>query len=376
MPDCRAGGKVASKKDYYETLGISKGASDDEIKRAYRKLAKQYHPDNNPGNAESEDKFKEVGEAYQVLSDKEKRAAYDQFGHSAFEQGGASGGYGFGGFDFGGFDASEIFEQFFGGGSSRRNGPRRGADTHVNVTITFEEAFTGTKKEIQVGLMENCEECGGSGAKSGTVAENCKHCNGTGQERILQQTVFGTVTQVRTCRSCNGEGKIIREKCSTCSGKGKVRKNKTLTVNIPKGIDNGQSIALQGKGDPGQKGGPYGDMIVTVNVMPHKLFTRRDNNLYIEVPITFVQATLGSEISIPTMTGEEKYSIKSGTQTGTVFSMKGKGMPYVRNERIVGDLIVTLKVSVPTSLSDKQRAALLNFAEEMGDEYKIGRAHV
>jgi molecular chaperone DnaJ len=221
--------------------------------------------------------------------------------------------------------------------------------------------------------METCDTCNGTGAKPGTVAENCKHCNGTGQERILQQTVFGTVTQVRTCRVCNGQGKIIKEKCPTCFGKGKVRRNKSLNITIPKGIDNGQSIVLQGKGDPGEKGGPNGDMVITVTVMPHKLFTRRESNLYLEIPISFVQATLGGDITIPTMASEEKYTIKAGTQTGTVFSMRGKGMPNVRNEKIVGDLIVTLKVSVPTSITDKQRSALLAFSEEMGDDYNYSK---
>ena len=243
---------MASKKDYYETLGVSKSASDDEIKKAYRRLAKKYHPDANPDNKEAEDMFKAVGEAYDVLSDSKKRAAYDQFGHSAFDQMGG-GGYSYGG----GFDASDIFEQFFGDGfdsifggrgGGSRNAPRRGADVQISLTITFEEAFFGTTKDIQVGLMETCSTCKGSGAKPGTIPESCKHCNGTGQERIMQQTMFGTMTQVRTCRVCNGEGKIIKDKCTTCNGKGKLRKNKTLQVVIPKGIDNGQIIKLQGKG--------------------------------------------------------------------------------------------------------------------------------
>ncbi len=366
---------MSEKRDYYEILGVSKTATDDELKKAYRRAAKKYHPDANPNDPTASDKFKEVSEAYAILSDSQKRAAYDQYGHAAFEQGGMGGGGGFGGFDF-----NDIFESVFGGGGDifgdlfgggrRRNGPRRGEDIHTTLTIKFEDAFFGTEREIRVSANEDCNECSGSGAKPGTTAESCRHCNGSGQERVLQQTMFGTMTSVRTCSVCRGEGKIIKEPCQSCRGTGKVRKTKTLQVTIPRGIDNGQTIRLSGRGEPGQKGGPSGDLLITVYVQAHKIFTRRENNLYVEVPITFVQAALGNEIVIPTMETEEKYTVKPGTQTGTVFTLKGKGVPSVRNNKVVGDLIVTLKVTVPTTLTDSQKAKLKEFADEMGEDYK------
>ncbi len=365
---------MAEKRDYYETLGVSKGASEDEIKKAYRKQAKKYHPDANPDNQEAEAKFKEVSEAYSVLSDPQKKAAYDQYGHAAFQQGGGGGG----GF-YGGFEMGDIFESIFGdsgfsdifggGGGRRRQGPRRGSDVHTSLNINFEEAFFGTSKEITLPMNETCGTCNGTGAKPGTLAESCKHCGGSGQERILQQTMFGTMTSVRTCAVCRGEGKIIKEPCTTCRGEGRVRRNKALEVNIPKGIDNGQSIRLSGKGEAGEKGGPYGDLLISINVLPHKVFVRKGSNIYLDMPITFVQAALGDEITIPTLEEQVKYTIKPGTQPGAQHVIKGKGFANVKNPKILGDLVVTLNVMVPTTLNEKQKQHLKAFAESMGEEY-------
>ena len=364
---------MANKTDYYETLGISKGAGEEEIKKAYRKMAKKYHPDANPGDTVAEAKFKEVSEAYEVLSDDKKRQAYDRFGHSAFDQsaGGGAGGFYSGGMNF---DMNDIFETVFGGdifGSSRRrSGPRRGADLQTSLKITFDEAFFGVEKEVQISAHEACEPCKGTGSKPGTAAESCKQCGGSGQERVQQQTLFGTMTSVRTCSLCNGDGKIIRNPCQTCKGTAKVRKTKTFQVAVPKGIDSGQSIRLSGRGEPGEKGGPTGDLLVTVYVGSHSVFKRKGDDLYLDVPITFVQAALGYDITIPTMTEPERYTVKAGTQTGTVVTIKGKGMPNVRNPRNSGNIIATLKISVPTNLNDKQKQLLRDFAEEMGEDYK------
>jgi len=361
-----------NKRDYYEVLGISKGASDDEIKKSYRKMAKKYHPDANPDNAEAEAKFKEASEAYEVLSDAQKKAQYDQFGHSAF------GGPGGGGYTYSGqgFDMGDIFESFFGDGFSdifgggrggRRRGPARGADVRANISITFEESFFGATKSITIPVSENCDVCGGSGAKPGTFAETCKHCNGSGQERYQQQSIFGTVTSVRTCHVCRGEGKVIRDPCTKCSGRGKVRRSKTFEVNIPGGIDNGQSIRLGGKGEPGDKGGENGDLLVAVSIMPHAHFRRRDMNIYLDIPISFTKLALGAEVDIPTMGGVEKHTVKAGTQTGTTITLKGKGFPSVRNARVSGDLYATLNVQVPTKLSEAQKEHLRAFASESGE---------
>ena len=361
---------MADKRDYYEVLGVQKNAGDDELKKAYRSLAKKYHPDANPNNSEAEDKFKEASEAYEVLSDEKKRAAYDQYGHSAVN---GTGGSGFSGAGFE-FDMGDIFETFFGGdifgGSRRRQGPRRGADVSAQMTVTFEEAFFGATKEITLQMLENCEACDGTGAKKGTTPENCRHCNGSGRERVQQQSIFGYTTVERTCAVCRGEGKIIRDPCPQCAGKGKQRKSKTLQVNIPKGIDSGLSIRLSGKGEPGEKGGPHGDLLIGIQVRAHKIFKRDGLNLYLNVPITFVQAALGDEITIPTMENSEKYVIRPGTQPGTIATLKGKGVTNVKNNRIIGDLIVTLNVAVPTKLSDRQKAKLREFAEEMDEDFK------
>jgi molecular chaperone DnaJ len=360
---------MASKKDYYETLETQKGATDDEIKKAYRKLAKKYHPDANPDNPQAEQNFKEVSEAYSVLSDQTKKNAYDQYGHSAFDQ---SGGGGFSS----DFDMGDIFNMFTGGsfsgfgGSARRQGPKRGADLQTNIQITFEQAFFGVDKDITLPMNEICSTCNGNKAKVGTVPQSCKSCGGTGAENIQQQTMFGAMIRQRTCTTCRGEGKIIKEHCVTCRGSGKIRKSKTIQANIPKGIDNGQSIRLGGRGEPGEPGASNGDLLVTVYVSAHKLFVRNGDDIHLNVPITFVQAALGAEITIPTMDDEEKKTIKAGTQTGTIITFRGKGFPNVRSNRISGDLIATLVVSVPTSLTDKQKQTLVQFSDEMGEDYK------
>ncbi|MCL2592713.1 MAG: molecular chaperone DnaJ [Defluviitaleaceae bacterium] len=376
---------MASKRDYYETLGLQKGATEEELKKAYRTMAKKYHPDANPNDGAAEAKFKEVSEAYDVLSDANKRAAYDRHGHSAFDQMGG-GGYSYSG----DFNAHDIFEQFFGGGfsdifgggfSSRSSGrgrtrARRGADVQTNMNITFTEAFFGVKKEITIPMTEDCDVCKGTGAKAGTVPESCKTCNGSGEERVLQQTMFGTMQSIVTCRTCSGSGKIIKEKCERCKGKGKVRRSKTFEVDVKRGIDNGQPILLSEKGEPGEFGGPRGDLYIVVYVAPHDFFERRGSNIYLEIPITFAQAALGAEITIPTMEGNEKQTIKAGTQTGTVINIKGRGFPSVRNNRIFGDMLVTLNVTVPTKLTERQKELLREFAgdsvEEVNETNKKG----
>ena len=367
---------MATKRDYYEILGVNKNASDDDLKKAYRKLAKACHPDANPGNKEAEARFKELSEAYSVLSDAQKKAAYDQFGHAAFDQSSGGGGGFSGGMNF---DMGDIFASFFGdgfgdifGGTRRRGGPRRGADIHTSINVKFEEAAVGVEREIQINANETCETCRGSGAKQGTTAENCKHCGGSGQKRVAQQTMFGTMTSVRTCEICRGEGKIIKDLCSTCRGAGRVQKSKKIKVTVPKGIENGQSIRISGKGEAGEKGGQMGDLLITVYVGPHKLFIRPQGsvNLLLEMPITMTIASLGGEITIPTLDGQEKYTVKPGTQPGTKISLRGKGVPNVKNNRIVGDLIVTLNVVIPTGLTERQRQLLREFAEDVGDDYK------
>jgi molecular chaperone DnaJ len=361
---------MADKRDYYEILGVGKQAGDDDLKKAYRNMAKKYHPDANPGDTAAEAKFKEINEAYGVLSDSQRRAAYDQYGHAAFDPSSGGGG-------FGGMDINDIFGSIFGdgfdifGGGRRRAGPRRGADLQMRLNIAFEEAVFGAVKDVQLQTYDACGTCKGSGAKPGTHAESCKRCGGSGQERVTQQTILGSMTTVVTCSMCKGEGKTIKEPCTGCRGAGRVRVTKTLQVTVPKGIDDGQSIRLSGKGELGEKGGPAGDLLITMRVLPHKVFKRDGNNLFLEVPITFVQAALGDEILIPTLDRkEERYNVKAGTQPGTVVHIKGKGVPSVRNNRIVGDLVVKLNVTVPTLLNERQREALKAFNEAMGDDYK------
>ncbi len=370
---------MASKQDYYEILGISKGADEKEIKSAYRKMAKKYHPDANPDNKEAEEMFKKVGEAYEVLSDPQKRAAYDQYGHAAFEQGGGAGG--FGGFS-GGFDAGDIFESFFGGGggfsdifgggssSRRRNGPARGADVQTVLTLTFEEAVFGCKKEINLPVTEKCSDCNGTGAKAGTYPETCSRCGGTGQERVTRQTPFGAMTNVSTCSACHGSGKIIKNPCPKCNGQGHVRVNKNITVDVPKGINHGQSIRKTGLGEAGRNGGSNGDLYIQIRVLPHKNFVRDGNDIYQNVYIDMVQAALGDNIKIPTLEGEEIYAVKPGTQPESTVTLRNKGVFNVRNERERGNMILTFKVNIPTKLNDKQKNLLKEFAEAGGSNYK------
>ncbi len=375
--------KVAEKRDYYEVLGVEKGATEDQIKKGFRKMANKYHPDNNPGDAAAEEKFKEVNEAYSVLSDPQKKAAYDQYGHAAFDQaagGGPGGPGGFGGFDMG--NMGDIFESFFGGGfgggSARRNGPQRGRDKEERIQISFEEAVFGTEKEIQTKVVEECADCHGTGAASGTHAETCPVCGGTGQERVTQQTLFGMMQSVRSCSRCGGSGKIVKTPCPTCAGKGKVLRNKRLVVTIPKGIDNGQTIRLAGKGNAGSRGGQPGDILVTVYVTPHPVFIRKGNDIYTEVPISFAQAALGDEIRVKTIDGEQKVTVKPGTQPDTTVTLKNAGVFNVRNPRQRGNQYVTLKVKVPTSLTARQKELLREFGglSESGkaeDEPKDGK---
>lgn len=363
-----------SKRDYYEVLGVGRGAGESEIKKAYRKLAKQYHPDVNPGDKEAEAKFKEVSEAYEVLSDPQKRARYDQFGHAGVDPNGlGNAGAGFGGFDFGGFsDIFETFESFFGGAgfgrSSRsRTGPQKGADLKYSVEISFEEAAFGVEKEITVERHENCEKCEGSGSKPGTSPTVCTRCNGTGQIQNKHATPFGQFIDVRTCDMCRGEGKIIVDPCTGCGGMGKVRKKLKKTLKIPAGIDDGQIITSRGDGEPGVRGGPPGDLFVTVIVNPHPIFRRQGNDVVCEIPITFVQAALGAELEVPTLDGKVRYSIPEGTQTGSIFRLRNKGIPYLRGSGR-GDQYVKVEIEVPKKLSDKQKELLREFAEISGDE--------
>ncbi len=358
---------MADKRDYYEVLGLGKGASDDEIKKAYRKLAKKYHPDMNPGDKTAEEKFKEVNEAYAVLSDPEKKSKYDQFGHAAFDPAMGGGGFG-GGFD--GFDFGDIFSSFFGGGGGgarRRNAPTRGEDLQYRVTLTFEEAAFGCKKDISYGRVERCSDCGGSGASKGTSAETCPTCKGSGQVQTAQRTPFGVFQSTHTCDNCRGTGKIIKNPCKNCSGKGYVKLQKKLTVTIPAGIDNGEYLRVSGQGNEGRNGGPAGDLIVAVTVKPHQIFERNGNNIYCEIPITFVEAALGAEIDVPTLEEPVKYTIPDGTQTGTNFTVRGAGIVSTRTGR-KGDLIFTVVVEVPKNLNDKQKQLLRDFAEECGQK--------
>ena len=358
-----------SKRDYYEVLGVSKDADDAAIKKAYRALAKKYHPDMNPGDAEAEKKFKEASEAYAVLSDAEKRRQYDQFGHAAFE-GGAGGAGGFGGFDFNGADFGDIFGDIFGGGRSRgarNNGPMKGANIRTSVHITFEEAVFGCKKEIDLTVKETCKTCNGSGAKPGTSPETCTKCGGKGQVVFTQQSFFGTVRNVQTCPDCQGTGKVIKDKCPDCRGTGYIPMKKRYAVDIPAGIDNGQSTRMPGLGEPGVNGGPRGDVLVEVIVGRHPIFQRQDFDIFSTVPISFPVATLGGTIRIKTVDGEVEYDVKAGTQTDTRVRLRGKGMPSLRNKGVRGDHYVTLVVEVPTNLSHAAKEALKEYDKENGN---------
>ncbi|EET60193.1 chaperone protein DnaJ [Marvinbryantia formatexigens DSM 14469] len=354
-----------TKRDYYEVLGVDKNADEAALKKAYRQLAKKYHPDMNPGDAEAEKKFKEASEAYAVLSDPEKRRQYDQFGHAAFEQGG--GGSGFGGFDFNSADMGDIFGDIFGdlfGGGSRRrsgNGPMRGANLRASVRITFEEAVFGCEKQLELNLKDECTTCHGTGAKPGTSPETCPKCGGRGQVVMTQQSLFGMVQNVSTCPDCGGSGKIIREKCTACSGTGYTSSRKTIKVTIPAGIDDGQSVRIAGRGEPGKNGGPRGDLLVEVVVQRHPIFQRQDMNIFSTAPITFAQAALGGDVKISTIDGDVLYNVKPGTQTDTKIRLKGKGVPSLRNKAVRGDQYVTLVVQVPTKLNSEAKEALRAF---------------
>ena len=364
---------MADKRDYYEVLGVDRGADDSTIKSAYRKLAKKYHPDVNPGDKEAEKKFKEASEAYAVLSDAEKRKQYDQFGHAAFENGGGGAG-GYGGFS--GFDGADmgdifgdIFGDLFGGGGRRRanNGPMKGANVRAGVRVTFEEAVFGCEKELDLNLKETCETCHGTGARPGTQPETCPKCHGEGQVVYTQQSMFGMVRNVQTCPECNGTGKIIKEKCTDCHGSGFVPMKKRFAVTIPAGIDNGQCKRLAGQGEPGINGGPRGDVLVEVIVGQHPIFQRQDTNIYSTVPVSFAVAALGGEVVIDTVDGKVIYDVKAGTQTDTRVRLKGKGVPSLRNKDLRGDHYVTLVVQTPEHLSAEAKELLRKFDEATED---------
>ena len=375
-----------AKRDYYEVLGVAKSASDDELKKAYRKLAKQYHPDANPDNKEeAEKKFKEVNEAYEVLSDPQKRKMYDQFGHSG-PNGYGSDFSGFSGFDgfsgFGGFgadgfdvDLGDIFSSFFGGGrtSSRRsNGPQRGNDLRVSINITFREAAFGVKKQIKVNRKEQCSTCNGTGAKPGTSPETCKACNGTGQVRTVRNTILGSMQSVRPCDNCAGTGKVISNPCQTCKGTGFEKKTRTVTINIPQGIDNGNVIKVTGEGEPGLRGGPSGDLYITINVSQDSVFSRKGDNLFENVHISFAKATLGGTIFVPTLEGQEEYEIPAGTQSGTIFTLRNKGIKNL-NSRNSGNLNFTVIVDIPKKLTQEQRDLITKLAEISGEPVNTGK---
>ncbi len=367
-----------SKRDYYEVLGVGRDADDAAIKKAYRVLAKKYHPDMNPGDAEAEKKFKEASEAYAVLSDPEKRRQYDQFGHSAFE-GGAGGPGGFGGFDFNGADFSDIFGDIFGdlfGGGGRRggrsNGPMKGANIRKSIRISFEEAVFGCDKEMEVVLKDPCATCNGTGAKPGTAPETCPKCGGKGQVVYSSQSFFGTVQNVQTCPNCGGSGQVIKEKCTSCAGTGFTSSKKKIQVSIPAGIDNGQSVRIREKGEPGVNGGPRGDLLVEVNVSRHPIFQRQDVHIFSTVPISFAQAALGADIRVATVDGDVIYTVKPGTKTDTKVRLKGKGVPSLRNPQVRGDHYVTLVIQTPEKLSAEAKEALRKFDALAGNTLNQG----
>ena len=358
-----------NKRDYYEVLGVSKGASDDELKKAYRKLAKQNHPDLNPGDKAAEERFKEVNEAYEVLSDKDKRAKYDQFGFAGVDPNFGAGGGGFGGFDMG-----DIFGSFFGGGfggfggggAQTRTGPAKGKTVRASLTLTLEEAAFGCEKDVTVSHIEACDSCGGSGCAEGTTAEVCPNCHGSGSVRMQQRTVFGNMSTTTVCPNCRGEGKIIHQPCRSCGGSGGLRKNKKVHVKVPAGIDNGQAISVRAQGDMGRNGGPAGDLIVGINVKPHARLNREGFHIYLDQNVSFLQAALGAEVEIPSLDGKIKCKVAAGTQPGTTLRLQGKGVP-VLNGRGRGDQYVTIRVEVPRNLNAEQKEALRKFGETMGE---------
>ncbi|TVX94322.1 molecular chaperone DnaJ [Paenibacillus agilis] len=356
---------MADKRDYYEVLGVNKGSGDDEIKKAYRKLARQYHPDVNKA-ADAEDKFKEVKEAYDVLSDTQKRAVYDQYGHVDPNQG--MGGGGFSG-DFGGF--GDIFDMFFGGGGNRRdpNAPQRGGDLQYTMQVEFKEAAFGVEKEITIPRTEQCDPCFGTGAKPGTKPEKCSTCGGTGQQEVVQNTPFGRMVNRRACSTCQGKGKVIKEKCSSCHGNGTVKKQRKINVRIPAGAYDGAQLRMTGEGESGLRGGPAGDLYIVIRVKQHEFFQREDDDIYCEVPLTFAQAALGDEIEIPTLHDKVKLKIPAGTQTGTYFRLRGKGVPHLRGNGN-GDQHVKVIVVTPTKMNDEQKDLLRQLASISGEHPK------
>lgn len=361
---------MADKRDYYEVLGVDKGASEDQIKKAYRQQAKKYHPDLNPGDKAAEEKFKEVNEAYEVLSNSEKKAKYDQFGHAGVDPNfGAGGAYGGGAYnvDFG--DLGDIFSSFFGGGGRTRNpnAPRRGEDAGATVVISFEEAAFGCRKNITVTRIEKCDTCGGSGAQAGSQPKTCPTCHGTGQINVSQRTPFGVMQSQRVCDQCRGTGKIIEKPCRSCGGKGKVRRTKNEEIKIPAGIDDGQTFVLRGGGHAGDNGGPSGDLRITVAVRPHPIFERRGFDVWCDFPITFTQAALGDELTVPTLDGNVKYNIPEGTQPGDVFKLRGKGITRI-NSSVRGDQYVKIVLEVPKNLNQKQKDSLRQFADTLSDD--------
>ena len=361
---------MAEQRDLYEVLGLQKGASDDEIKKAYRKLAKKYHPDLNPGDKEAEKKMKEVNGAYEVLSDAEKKARYDQYGFAGIDPNyaGGAGGGGFGSFQD--FDLGDIFGSMFGGGfggqQTRHNGPRKGENLRITLQLTFEEAVFGCEKSVSVTRNESCRDCGGTGAKKGTSPETCPVCRGSGQVQSTQRTPFGVFSSSSPCQNCKGTGKIIKEPCPSCKGEGRVRKTRTIRVKIPAGIDDGQTISLRGEGNGGTQGGPAGDLYVTVYVKEHKMFKRDGQDIILEMPISFAQAALGATLTVPTVDGKVQYELPEGTQTGTVFRLRGSGVPSV-NGRGRGDQYVKVNVEIPRNLNHEQKELLRKFDEATGD---------
>lgn len=369
------------KRDYYEVLGVDKGADEAAIKKAYRVLAKKYHPDMNPGDKEAEKKFKEASEAYAVLSDPDKRRQYDQFGHAAFD-GGAGGAGGFGGFDFNGGDFGDIFGDIFGdlfgGGRARSSGstgPMKGANIRTQVRITFEEAVFGVEKEIELTLKDECGKCHGTGARPGSSPETCSKCGGKGQVVFTSQSLFGTVRNVQTCPDCGGTGKVIKDKCPDCYGTGYIANKKKIQVSIPAGIDNGQSVRIREKGEPGRNGGPRGDLLVEVVVSRHPIFQRQEYNIFSTAPISYAQAVLGGEVMIDTVDGKIIYEVKPGTQTDTKVRLKGKGVPSLRNKAVRGDHYVTLVVQVPDKISSEAKELLRKFDEVTGDSLNYVKNH-
>ena len=378
---------MAQKRDYYEVLGVDKNADDATIKKAYRQLAKKYHPDANPGDKEAEEKFKEAGEAYAVLSDPKKRAAYDQYGHAAFDPNSAAGqASGFGGFDFGGMDFTDIFSDLFGsfggfgGGGGRSyyssggfgggysNAPQKGQSLRAAIRITFEEAITGCEKELEINYKDTCKSCGGSGAKAGTSPVTCERCKGRGKITVTQNSpFFGQMQTVTTCPDCQGKGKVIKEKCPDCRGTGYITTKKRFKVNVPAGIDNGQAVRLAGAGEPGINGGPRGDLLVEITVSPHPIFKRQGTSIFSTVPVSFAKMALGGPLRIKTVDGMVEYQIKPGTATDTKVRLRGKGVPMLNNKNVRGDHYVTLVVHVPENLNREQKKALTAYAKACGE---------